>query len=56
MLCFAPPLCSLDLTIHRLDCIAAPGNQQGDNPLLFREISLESFALLFVFHESWFIL
>ena len=39
MLCFAPPLCSLDLTIHRLDCIAAPGNQQGDNPLLFREIS-----------------
>jgi hypothetical protein len=40
MLCFAPPLCSLDLTIHRLDCIAAPGNQQADNPLLFREISL----------------
>jgi len=39
MLCFAPPLCSLDLTIHRLDCIAAPGNQQADNPLLFREIS-----------------
>ncbi|HAP57635.1 MAG TPA: hypothetical protein DCR02_07610 [Sphaerochaeta sp.] len=39
MLCFAPPLCSLDLTIHRLDCIAASGNQQADNPLLFREIS-----------------